>query len=101
VNGDGTATATVVPAGGKAPDRLSPEAVVRYEQGDAVLTVRRAYCKGCDLCVAACPQGILALDDDERIRVTDIGRCVFCGACAARCPDFVFVLEPGARRQGR
>lgn len=101
MSGAGSAGATVVPAGAQAPERLAPETMVRYEQGDAALTVRRAYCKGCDLCVAACPEGILALDDDERIRVTDIGRCVFCGACAARCPDFVFVLAPGVRRQGR
>jgi 2-oxoglutarate ferredoxin oxidoreductase subunit delta len=65
----------------------------RYAQGAAALHVNRTWCKGCNLCIAACPSGILALDADQRITVSDIGRCIFCGLCAVRCPDFVFVLE--------
>lgn len=84
-------------APGGAPPALAPEATVRYRQGTSALVVRRAYCKGCDLCVQACPSRILALDEEERVYVTDIDRCLFCGACAGRCPDFVFVLE----REGR
>ena len=91
-------SALVVEAGAMAPAPLAPEAEVWYEQADATLVVRRAYCKGCDLCVRACPAGILALDDDERVVVSDVARCIFCGACAARCPDFVFVLRGGAVR---
>lgn len=93
-------SALFVEAGGPAPTRLPPEAEVRYEQADATLVVHRAYCKGCDLCVDACPVGILALDEDERIYATDIARCLFCGACAARCPDFVFEVHPGTRAKG-
>lgn len=65
----------------------------RYAQGGAALHVNRAWCKGCNLCIAACPSGILSLDADQRIAVGDIDRCIFCGLCAVRCPDFVFVLE--------
>jgi 2-oxoglutarate ferredoxin oxidoreductase subunit delta len=65
----------------------------RFAQGNAALLVNRTWCKGCNLCVAACPSGILALDAAQRIVVTDIGRCIFCGVCAVRCPDFVFILE--------
>lgn len=65
----------------------------RYEQGNAALLVNHAWCKGCNLCVAACPSGILALDSAQHIVVSDIARCVFCGVCAVRCPDFVFILE--------
>jgi 2-oxoglutarate ferredoxin oxidoreductase subunit delta len=69
------------------------DAIRRYRQGEAALVVNRAWCKGCDLCVDACPVEILALDDLNRIVVTDISQCIFCGICAVRCPDFVFVLE--------
>jgi 2-oxoglutarate ferredoxin oxidoreductase subunit delta len=65
----------------------------RYAQGGAALHVNRAWCKGCNLCIAACPSGILSLDVDQRIAVSDINRCIFCGLCAVRCPDFVFVLQ--------
>ena len=66
---------------------------VQYSQGAAALIVQRDWCKGCDLCIDACPAGILALDETDRVLVTDISRCIFCGICAARCPDFVFILE--------
>ena len=66
---------------------------VCYSQGEAALLVQREWCKGCDLCIDGCPEGILALDEADRVFVTDISRCIFCGICAARCPDFVFILE--------
>jgi ferredoxin len=66
-----------------------------HHQGTATLTTFRGWCKGCDLCIASCPAGILALADDDRIEVSDISRCIFCGICAVRCPDFVFTLKRG------
>ncbi len=72
----------------------------RYEQGSAALIVNRAWCKGCNLCVAACPSRILALDEAQLVYVTDIGKCIFCGLCAVRCPDFVFILERLNGRRG-
>jgi dihydropyrimidine dehydrogenase (NAD+) subunit PreT len=77
---------------GGAPEVDGP--LVAYRQGDALtLTVRRAWCKGCNICVEHCPASILALDDEELVYVTDIDRCVACGVCAERCPDFVFTLS--------
>jgi 2-oxoglutarate ferredoxin oxidoreductase subunit delta len=51
------------------------------------------YCKGCELCVRACPQGSLALAVD---RITAKGyhpaalvndQCTGCGVCAVVCPE--------------
>lgn len=87
-------TSTVASQSGPSP--LAADATVTYHQGDASLTVRRAYCKGCNLCVVACPTKILALDEWERVYVTDMHACLLCGVCAARCPDFVFIVDPGS-----
>lgn len=71
----------------------------RYTQGGWALVVNRAWCKGCNLCLDACPSRILELDETQVVHVTEIGRCIFCGLCAVRCPDFVFALErPDGRR---
>ncbi len=51
------------------------------------------YCKGCELCVQACPQEVIALDME---RLTSKGYhpaklikdgCTGCGICAVVCPD--------------
>jgi 2-oxoglutarate ferredoxin oxidoreductase subunit delta len=65
----------------------------RFPQGDSALLVNRDWCKGCNLCVAACPSGVLALDADQRVTVGDVRRCIFCGICAVRCPDFAILLD--------
>ena len=58
------------------------------------VTIERERCKGCDLCVVACPCGVLALQPKE---VNDRGyhfaypknedACIGCAACAMVCPD--------------
>lgn len=68
------------------------QALQRYTQNGWALVVNRAWCKGCNLCVDACPSGILALDE-ALVYVSDSAKCIFCGLCAVRCPDFVFFLE--------
>ncbi|MGC8488131.1 MAG: 4Fe-4S dicluster domain-containing protein [Clostridia bacterium] len=82
------------------PPAVGPDQLVTYVAGESRLQVRRAWCKGCRLCLDACPAGLLALDDQDRVVVSDVTRCTFCGLCAARCPDFVFVLEPAAAGDG-
>ena len=58
------------------------------------VTIDSNRCKGCELCVVACPANVLALHPDE---VNDWGyhyaytdnapACIGCAACATVCPD--------------
>jgi len=51
------------------------------------------YCKGCELCVAACPKGVLEMSEE----LTEIGvrparpkpgaECIGCTLCYQVCPD--------------
>lgn len=50
-------------------------------------------CKGCSLCVVACPQEVIALAKKVNIHgypyveVAKAAACVGCAACAVVCPD--------------
>jgi 2-oxoglutarate ferredoxin oxidoreductase subunit delta len=63
------------------------------------LEVTRDRCKGCELCVHACPKHCLALDLDvvnalgyHPVRLTDAEACTSCAFCARVCPDAVFTV---------
>ena len=54
-------------------------------------------CKGCELCVHACPQHVLQLDsglNTRGYRPVELdesgGFCTGCAICALVCPDMVF-----------
>lgn len=65
-------------------------------------------CKGCELCVHACPQHVLHLSSTYNTRgyrpVTldeATGSCTGCAICALVCPDMVFTVfrEPVQHRR--
>ena len=57
-------------------------------------------CKGCGLCVTACPKHLIVIAKDKinkkghsPAQITDPGACVACAFCAAMCPDCVITVE--------
>jgi 2-oxoglutarate ferredoxin oxidoreductase subunit delta len=57
-------------------------------------------CKGCGLCVDACPKKIIALKADVLNKkgyhpagITDQDKCIACAMCALMCPDVVIKVE--------
>ena len=56
------------------------------------LVINRAWCKGCGVCAAFCPRGVLALEGDK-IKIAMPENCISCGMCELRCPDYAIYLE--------
>lgn len=63
------------------------------------LSIAADRCKGCELCIAACPHGVLALDTGavnplgyHPVRLIDAAGCTSCALCARVCPDAVFTV---------
>ena len=64
------------------------------------LTIDENRCKGCGLCVRACPKKLLELAKHKLnekgyhpAMMTDPEACVACASCARTCPDAVITIE--------
>lgn len=55
------------------------------------LTVEKNLCKGCAICVAFCPKGVLEMDSGKVV-IKNIDACIQCGQCELRCPDYAIYL---------
>jgi len=65
------------------------------KRGDVVLDIER--CKGCEVCLSACPHSVLALSPEVNkkgyhytIKVSE--NCTGCTNCAIVCPDAVITV---------
>jgi 2-oxoglutarate ferredoxin oxidoreductase subunit delta len=65
-------------------------------QGTIVVDTER--CKGCDVCVVACPTSVLALADEVNGKgyhycmMKNPDDCTGCASCAMVCPDSVITV---------
>lgn len=66
------------------------------------VTFKTELCKGCGLCVTACPKKIVLLDKSRLnakgyhpATVTENEKCIACAMCATMCPDLVITVERG------
>ena len=64
-------------------------------RGDIVINVEK--CKGCELCVEACPEDVIAMSKEVNqkgylyaVKITDT--CTGCTNCALVCPDAVITV---------
>jgi 2-oxoglutarate ferredoxin oxidoreductase subunit delta len=75
----------------------TPRATDQPPPGFTPLAIRADRCKGCEICIGACPHHVLALDPAvvnplgyHPVRLTDAAGCTSCAICARVCPDAVF-----------
>lgn len=65
-----------------------------------MVTFKEDICKGCGLCVDACPKHILEIAKDKinkkghnPAHCIDESKCISCAFCAVMCPDSVITVE--------
>ena len=64
------------------------------------VTINEPICKGCGLCVRACPKKVLALSKTKLnakgyhpAEVVDQEACIGCASCGRTCPDVAITIE--------
>ncbi|MBQ6465482.1 MAG: ferredoxin family protein [Oscillospiraceae bacterium] len=64
------------------------------------LTINELVCKGCGLCVRACPKAVLALSKTKLnakgyhpAEPVNPEACIGCASCARTCPDVAIRIE--------
>ena len=60
------------------------------------LVVNLDWCKGCGICAAFCPKGVLEIKK-EKVVIKDISSCILCGQCELRCPDYAIYLKESGK----
>jgi len=71
------------------------------------VTIATERCKGCELCIPACPPRVLAMSQERNALGVPypelLPGCTGCGACLLVCPDFcfeVFRFDAPAAQEG-
>ena len=66
----------------------------------AKVTFKTDICKGCGLCVSACPKNLIIIENTKinkkgysPAEITDQEQCIGCAFCATMCPDCVITVE--------
>jgi 2-oxoglutarate ferredoxin oxidoreductase subunit delta len=65
----------------------------------AKVAISARYCKGCGLCITACPQRSLRFTGDISetgcpvVEPVPDAKCTGCVLCAAMCPDAAITIE--------
>ncbi len=64
------------------------------------ITIDENVCKGCEMCVNACPKKIIALAKDKinakgyhPAQCVEPEKCTGCASCATMCPDVAITVE--------
>ena len=77
--------------------------MARVTMTQGTIEVAKELCKGCELCVAACPQECLGLSPafnarGYRVAALAAETCTGCSACAIVCPDTAITVFRRARK---
>ncbi len=86
---------------------MSSAAKAETKNTHAKVEINEEFCKGCGLCVAACPLHLIRLANRVSQRgyypaecVDPEGKCTGCALCATMCPDVAIEVFKTKKKEG-
>ncbi|MBI5399020.1 4Fe-4S binding protein [Candidatus Saganbacteria bacterium] len=58
------------------------------------ISVNRAWCKNCRICISFCPTGVYTENELGGPIISFPEKCNNCQLCVIRCPDFAITVKP-------
>jgi 2-oxoglutarate ferredoxin oxidoreductase subunit delta len=65
------------------------------------ISVDKTYCKGCGICINACPKGVFVMSEERQRNGSLIPyaaqkeKCIACKICEMMCPEGCIDVESG------
>lgn len=65
----------------------------------ASITINEELCKGCGLCINACPKKVIEASNESNkagyfpAKPVNLQNCIGCAMCAQMCPDVCITVE--------
>ena len=73
---------------------MSPASPARASESRGTVVIETERCKGCELCIPACPPRVLVMSEQRNtlgVRYPELlSGCTGCSACLLVCPDYCF-----------
>ncbi len=73
----------------------------------AGIVINEDYCKGCGLCLSACPQHLIKIEESVSAKgyypaafVDPEAKCTACALCARMCPDVAIEVFKAKNKVG-
>ncbi len=63
------------------------------EEVKKYLSIKKNWCKQCNICIEFCPRKVFKLGEDGYPEI-DIEKCNECKLCIYLCPEFAIITTP-------
>lgn len=60
----------------------------------SIETIDKEKCTGCGICVKACPQDVIRMDDEGKAVIKYVEDCIVCLYCEEDCPAEAIFVSP-------
>ncbi len=57
------------------------------------VTINKAWCKGCGICIKVCPKNVLEFDERLKAEAVRMDDCIGCKQCDIFCPDLAITVK--------